>query len=369
MTPPVRPRPARVGRASASHSGSSPEPAPASTQRPRPTLAQLRAFTAVAQAGGFGEAAAELGMSQSSLSEGVAGLERLLGQRLFRRRAGAGGATLTEVGGRVLIHATRVIQASEDLMLSAQDEEALTGTLTVTAYRSLGVHLLPAALAEVHARFPRLEVRVLNAEADTAGGERLILERKADVGLILASDAPFLSYPLIQDEYVAVMPAQQPDLPLPVWIPPGRTLDWADLSGQTLLMPTSSDACTRQVLAHLQSEHVAPAAVMEFADDDVIYSMAAHGMGIAIQPWLATTPLRSDLTTRRFTTSFTRSLVVATLPGRASLPHIFAFTQAVRRTAAQIGGMPPEDGAQESFAVSGKGPVRKAPPKRAPAAD
>lgn len=46
---------------------------------PRLTLAQLRMFVATAETGGFGAAAAELNMSQSTISEAVKGLERTLG--------------------------------------------------------------------------------------------------------------------------------------------------------------------------------------------------------------------------------------------------------------------------------------------------
>lgn len=286
----------------------------------RPTLAQLRAFVAVARAGGFSEAAAELAMSQSSLSEAVAGLERALGTRLLSRSGS--GAALTATGHRVLTYAVQAIRATDDLLLSAQDESALSGTLTVAAYRSLGVHLLPAALAEVHARFPRLEVKVVHAEADAAS----VLSGQADVGLVMASDAPLLSYPLLQDEYVAVVPLGHP----------GQLQRWTDLEGQTLLLPAATDACTALVMAHLQRLQVVPANIMHFADDDVIYSMAAHGLGVAIQPWLATMPLRSDLVTRRFETSFSRSLVVVTLLTRASLPHIRAFMDAVRLAAARL---------------------------------
>lgn len=285
----------------------------------RPTLAQMRAFVAVARAGGFSEAAAELAMSQSSLSEAVAGLERALGTRLLSRSGS--GAALTATGHRVLTYAVQAIRATDDLLLSAQDESALSGTLTVAAYRSLGVHLLPAALAEVHARFPRLEVKVVHAETDAAS----VLSGQADVGLVMASDAPLLSYPLLQDEYVAVVPLGRP----------GQLQRWADLEGQTLLLP-ATESCTALVMAHLQRLQVVPANIMHFADDDVIYSMAAHGLGVAIQPWLATMPLRADLVTRRFETSFSRSLVVVTLPTRASLPHIRAFMDAVRLAAARL---------------------------------
>ncbi|WP_425147523.1 LysR family transcriptional regulator [Deinococcus sp.] len=295
----------------------------------RPTLAQLRVFVAVARAGGFSEAAADLGMSQSTLSEGVAGLERALGVRLLERSPS--GVALTDTGERVLDHAVRALQASDDLMLSALDDEALTGTLTVAAYRSLGVHLLPPALATVHARFPLLEVKVLNAESDGQGGQQLILKRQADVGLMLASDAPFLSYPLIQDDYVAVVPRWVAGRPFD----PAK-FDWAELNHSALLLPPSNDPCFQRVVDHLHENGIVPQTIMEFAEDDVIFSMVAHGLGISIQPLLATTPLRSDLMTVPLPVRLTRSLVVATLPGRASLPHIRGFIEAVRQSASRL---------------------------------
>ena len=48
--------------------------------------AQLRAFHAVAGAGGFTRAAAALGVTQPTLSGQVAGLEAAYGVRLFERR-------------------------------------------------------------------------------------------------------------------------------------------------------------------------------------------------------------------------------------------------------------------------------------------
>ena len=259
----------------------------------------------------------------------MAGLERSLGVRLLERSPS--GVALTSTGERVLDHAVRALQASDDLLLSALDDEALTGTLTVAAYRSLGVHLLPPALAAVHARFPRLEVKVLNAESDGQGGQQLILKRRADVGLMLACDAPFLSYPLIQDDYVAVVPRQEAGKPFDL-----AAFHWHDLGRRALLLPPSSDPCFQRVIAYLQEHGIVPQTVMEFADDDVIFSMVAHGLGISIQPSLATIPLRSDLMTVPLPVRLTRSLVVATLPGRASLPHIQGFIEAVRASAAQL---------------------------------
>lgn len=54
--------------------------------RPRqPSLAQLRAFVAVAEQLHFREAAAEIGMSQPALSGSVSALEETLGVQLLER--------------------------------------------------------------------------------------------------------------------------------------------------------------------------------------------------------------------------------------------------------------------------------------------
>ncbi|GAA5504508.1 putative hydrogen peroxide-inducible genes activator [Deinococcus xinjiangensis] len=97
-----------------------------------PTLAQLRALIAVAEAGGFGEAAAELGVSQSSLSEAVGKLEDLLSRPLLRRTPS--GTTPTPAGERVLGHARAAVQAAGDVLLAAQESDSLSGTLKIASY-------------------------------------------------------------------------------------------------------------------------------------------------------------------------------------------------------------------------------------------
>lgn len=134
---------------------------------PAPSLAQLRALIAVADAGGFGEAAAEYGVSQSSLSEAVAKLEALAGRPLLRRTPG--GTVPTEAGARVLTHARAAVQAAADALLAAQEENGgLSGTLRVASMRSAATHLLPPALAAFRARHPRVTVALLDSDA---GGE------------------------------------------------------------------------------------------------------------------------------------------------------------------------------------------------------
>src|SRR5258707_14039501 len=66
----------------------------------QPEFAELSAFAAVAERSSFAKAAAHLGISRSTLSEIIRGLEEKLGVRLLNRTTRSVG--LTEVGERLL---------------------------------------------------------------------------------------------------------------------------------------------------------------------------------------------------------------------------------------------------------------------------
>jgi DNA-binding transcriptional LysR family regulator len=280
------------------------------------TLSQLRLFVAVADEGSFSAAAAALGMSQSSLSEGVQGLERSLGQPLLRRSPA--GVTLTLAGERALSHARLTLEAAADLHLAVNEQAALSGTLKVATYRSLGMHLLVPVLAALRASHPALEVRILDADTDEGGAE-LVQGGQADVGLIQLRDpTPLLTWPLLTDEYLAVLPAGRGLAPV----------EWAEFSKQPFFLPGKT--CGGNVIRHLQAHGELPLDLSEISDDDVIFSMVEHGLGLAILPRLAVLPLRPGLVALPLPLPLYRTLGTALKPGRAGLPHIHALIQAIR---------------------------------------
>ncbi|MEV0895037.1 LysR family transcriptional regulator [Promicromonospora sp. NPDC050262] len=118
-------------------------------------LKHLGFFAAVADARHFGNAAADLGMTQPPLSQGILRLERHLGVRLFDRDAR--GVRITAAGRRLLPSARELLDAADDLVVAARDlalpeqvrlgiaadlEDAVPGLL-----RAVGVDLVPKALA------------------------------------------------------------------------------------------------------------------------------------------------------------------------------------------------------------------------------
>src|SRR5205809_5351303 len=107
-------------------------------------LRHLIALEAVAREGSFGRAATSLGYTQSAVSQQIATLERIVGERLVERPGGPKAVSLTEAGELLLRHAqaivARLVAAQADL--SALSDGA-AGVLRVGIYQSIGARVLP----------------------------------------------------------------------------------------------------------------------------------------------------------------------------------------------------------------------------------
>src|SRR6058998_2713149 len=98
-------------------------------------LRHLIALKAIAEEGTFGRAATSLGYTQSAVSQQIAMLERIVGQKLIDRPGGPRPVSLTEAGELLLRHAdaiaARLQAAQADLAALAEGEG---GVLRVGIY-------------------------------------------------------------------------------------------------------------------------------------------------------------------------------------------------------------------------------------------
>lgn len=124
---------------------------------PLPTLKQLEYFIALNRAGHFGRAAAAMNVTQSTLSAGIAELERLLGATLVER--GPRAIRLTPVGEAVVERAHRVLREAEELASVAQSTgRPLAGPLRLGVIPTIAPFLLPRVLPALRARYPELKL-------------------------------------------------------------------------------------------------------------------------------------------------------------------------------------------------------------------
>lgn len=123
------------------------------------TVAGLRVVVAVARAGSFTAAAAELRYTQPAVSRQIAAVETALGAPLFERRAR--GVELTAAGELVHRRATAIIAGLDELHPEiVAMEDRLSGRVALGAFPSAMAALVPRALAALHREHPGLEVSI-----------------------------------------------------------------------------------------------------------------------------------------------------------------------------------------------------------------
>ena len=120
---------------------------------------RLLTFREVARQGSFSRAAAALALSQPAVSQQVSALERELGATLLVR--GRSGTVATPAGELLLAHADALAERL-DLADTQMDELAAAerATLRIGSFPSALATIVPAAVAGLRARDPRLEVAI-----------------------------------------------------------------------------------------------------------------------------------------------------------------------------------------------------------------
>src|ERR1044072_3420060 len=103
---------------------------------------QLRYFVALAQTGSFSRAAKACFVSQPSLSQQIAKLERSVGQRLVDRLGRHG--QVTDAGRHLLEPARAILTTAEDAERRLKDDGNLSGCqLALGALPTIAPYLLP----------------------------------------------------------------------------------------------------------------------------------------------------------------------------------------------------------------------------------
>jgi LysR family hydrogen peroxide-inducible transcriptional activator len=121
----------------------------------QPSLAQLRAFAAVAEHLHFRDAAAAIGMSQPALSGAVSALEEALGVTLLERTTRK--VLLSPAGERLAVRTKAVLAEVGALLEEAEAVRApFTGALRLGVIPTVAPYLLPTVLRLVHDRYPDL---------------------------------------------------------------------------------------------------------------------------------------------------------------------------------------------------------------------
>ena len=175
----------------------------------QPTIAGLRAFVAVAEKQHFGSAATTLGVSQSTLSQGLSALETGLGVQLVERSTRR--VFLTAEGRQLLPQAQAVIEAATAFTAAAAGaSDPLQGSIRLGLIPTVAPYVLPTLLAGLADRLPALTLRVIENQT-----ERLLTglrEGSVDAALIAlpAEASGITEIPIYDEDFVLALPPGHP---------------------------------------------------------------------------------------------------------------------------------------------------------------
>ena len=244
-------------------------------------LRHLAALQAIAETGSFGRAAEQLGYTQSAVSQQIAMLERIVGERLLERPGGPRRVSLTEAGRLLLRHAEAIVArldaARADLAALSAGE---AGSLRVGTYQSVGQRILPSVIRSFSAAWPRVELQLTEANTDQ---ELVAAIERGDLDLTFADfrlwEGPFDWLHLLDDPYVLLVQAGSP---LAVRKRP-PTLD--EIAELPLI---GSRQCRSTVLVESQFalSNLQPDFVFRSDDNGTVQGMVSAGLGIAVVPRL-----------------------------------------------------------------------------------
>jgi molybdate transport repressor ModE-like protein len=245
-------------------------------------LRHFLALEAVAREGSFGKAARALGYTQSAVSQQIAALERIVGQRLVERPGGPKPVSLTEAGRLLLKHAdaiaARVAAAQADLTALGDGE---AGTLRVGVFQSVGQRILPELMRRYLLAWPQVKVSLTESANDE---ELLTLVERGDLDLTFSDlplpEGPFESVELLRDPYVLVVASGSPfagrDTP-----PTVRELAELDLIGHK--------HC--RTIKQLEANIKLPLTFVFRSDhNQTVQALVASGVGSALVPKLTMDP-------------------------------------------------------------------------------
>ena len=244
----------------------------------------LAALEAVARSGSFGRAASELGYTQSAISQQIAALERIVGERLVERPGGPRAISMTEAGTLLLRHAEAVVNrlaAARADMLALRAGE--TGSLRVGTYQSIGSRVLPEVMRRFRTGWPKIEIGLSEPTTDLDLYEE-IESGRLDLAFCSAPlpDGPFDTLELMRDPYVLLLPAGHP-------MAKDRSCSPSDLAGLSLI---GSSTCASGLEAEQILRDAGHSVEYVFRSDDngTLQGLVAAEFGAALVPLLAVMP-------------------------------------------------------------------------------
>ena len=237
-----------------------------------PPLNVLRGFEAAARLGSFHQAAQELHLTQSAISQQIRSLEELLGQPLFHRQ---GRSVALPDAGQDLLETTQSVLLQLAMGIQRLEQYRKPNQLVLNTSTAIARHWLLPRLGEFHRQHPDIDLWLF-----TSDEEPDMAEQTVDLALRwdLAPQAECRHQHLLADRLLPVATATVLSRPAEerTTLHGERELDWHHWTlkgGEDLQLQTRG---------------------LNFSDPSLLLEAASAGLGVALVSELLSRPVRQQ---------------------------------------------------------------------------
>ena len=222
------------------------------------------------------ETAKALFTSQPGVSKAILELEGELGIDIFARH-GKRLRRVTEPGQQVLRSIEIILREVNNLKrigdeFSKQD----AGTLSIATTHTQARYVLPASVAQLRKRFPKVNVSLHQGTPEQVA--QMVIDEVADIGLATESLAQFdelVTLPCYEWHHVAVLPAGHPLAQI-------ERISLEQLAAEPLISYHPSFTGRTRIDQAFAARRLMPNVVLEAIDADVIKTYVKLGLGVGI---------------------------------------------------------------------------------------
>lgn len=236
------------------------------------TLRHLKIFVAVADCGSMSAAANKLYISQPTVSQAIAEIEKNYNIRLFERLSQK--LFITDDGIRLLSYARHIIDSFESMELAMQNAGE-NSHLRIGCSVSVGTYLLNELLDDAEKRLNDCKVSVIID--NTSSIESLLLNNEIDVGIVegIIANEDITMTPVCNDELVLICGKNHR-------LAQKMNIKFSDLEGENFISREKGSADRNQLEKIFEERKIKLNRYWSSTNTEAIKNAVIHGRGVAI---------------------------------------------------------------------------------------
>lgn len=244
-------------------------------------LTQLRYVLAIAESGNFSRAALTSNVTQPSLSQQIAKLEKELGHKLFHRLGRK--AVATEAGEILIERARKILFEVDNVGQEIRDNPDVQRTISVGAIPTVAPYVLPGIIKRCQTQLPNL--RINTEEALRTKLIRDVTNGRLDMAILARPvEEPQLAVETIFTESLVLAVGRRHPLASK------RKFSAKDLADETFIMLGESSTLTQQVQTYFGTHQFRPHIGHTCAQVETLKDLVALNLGVTLLPRLAQSP-------------------------------------------------------------------------------